>query len=256
MDKLARLNAHPRDAHVVFHEAGHVYEIHGSATHIVSATTFIKQFATPFDADKVIRKMKQGKSWGPEHKYFGMTDAEIKAEWSATGKSASESGTAMHANIEATYNDVEVEDTSPEFLMFQQFRADHAHLVPYRTEWVVYSEELRIAGSIDMVFRNEDGTLSIYDWKRSKEIKFRGYDRMRFPLEHLHDINFVHYSLQLNLYKWILETYYEATVRDLYLIVMHPDQSSYQKIACMDLQTEITDLMELRRLQMRDRDEI
>ena len=42
---------------------------------------------------------------------------------------------------------------------------------PYRTEWMVYHEELRLAGFIDMVFENKDGTLQIYDWKRCRDIK-------------------------------------------------------------------------------------
>ena len=40
---------------------------------------------------------------------------------------------------------------------------------PYRTEWMVYDEDLRFAGSIDMIFKNKDGTLEIYDWKRTNE---------------------------------------------------------------------------------------
>ena len=42
---------------------------------------------------------------------------------------------------------------------------------PYRTEWMVWDDELKFAGSIDMIYRNPDGTLDIYDWKRSVGIK-------------------------------------------------------------------------------------
>ena len=44
-------------------------------------------------------------------------------------------------------------------------------MTPYRTEWMIWDKDHKLAGSIDMIFENEDGTLSIYDWKRSKEIK-------------------------------------------------------------------------------------
>jgi nucleoside-diphosphate-sugar epimerase len=37
-------------------------------------------------------------------------------------------------------------------------------------EWMIFDEDLKLAGSIDMVYENPDGTLSIYDWKRSKDI--------------------------------------------------------------------------------------
>lgn len=251
-DTLAEKHTHPRDAHVTFYEQGHVYEIDGSSEGITSVTTLVKQFARPFDADKVIRKIRAGKHYGPGHKYYGLTDDEIKTQWKTTGEDAATQGTHMHAQIEAVYNGEEVDEDTPEFDLFRAFLADHVHLTPYRTEWVVYDEELRIAGSIDMVFQNADGTLSIYDWKRSKEIKRSGFDKMRFPLDHLYDANFVHYSLQLNIYRYLLESRYGADVRDLFLVVLHPDQRAYQKIACLDLRNEVQDLMELRRLQIRD----
>ena len=36
---------------------------------------------------------------------------------------------------------------------------------------MVYHEELRLAGLIDMIYENTDGSLLIYDWKRSKGIE-------------------------------------------------------------------------------------
>ena len=37
------------------------------------------------------------------------------------------------------------------------------------------SQRLNISGSIDMIFKDADGTLLIYDWKRSKGIKKTNY---------------------------------------------------------------------------------
>ena len=36
---------------------------------------------------------------------------------------------------------------------------------------MIWDKELKFAGSIDMVYENPDGSLMIYDWKRSKAIK-------------------------------------------------------------------------------------
>jgi len=62
-----------------------------------------------------------------------------------------------------------------------------------------------------MVFEKEDGTLLIYDWKRSKEIKktnpFNKWANKE-EIEHLPDSNYWHYCLQLNTYKAILEDKY------------------------------------------------
>lgn len=252
MDTLAKLHSHPRDRRVRFVDEGHVYYIDGDSRNIVSVTTLVKKYSIPFDADRVITGIFRSPAYKEGHKYWGLSREEIKENWAELGKDASTRGTAMHANIESVYNGIEVEDDSPEFDQFSRFKAEHDQLEPFRTEWVVFTDEHRIAGSIDMVFRDPDnGDLYIYDWKRSKEIKKRGFEKMRAPLNHLDDVNFNHYSLQLNIYKWILERYYDVKVRGLFLIVLHPDQKCYKKIPCADLQEEVTDLMEQRRLDLR-----
>ena len=56
--------------------------------------------------------------------------------------------------------------------IFEKFEEEIGqNLEPYRTEWMIWDKELKFAGSIDMIFRNPDGTLLIYDWKRCKNIK-------------------------------------------------------------------------------------
>ena len=88
-------------------------------------------------------------------------------------------------------------------------------LKAYRTEWTVFHEELKIAGSIDMIFENPDGTLQIYDWKRCKEIAkapaFNKYSHIAC-IDHLPDTNYWHYCLQLNTYKAIIEEKYGKQV--------------------------------------------
>ena len=51
-------------------------------------------------------------------------------------------------------------------------------------------------------------------------------------LSHIHDSNYWHYTLQLNIYKYTLETKYDLIVRDLHLVVIHPenDTNNYEKI--------------------------
>jgi ATP-dependent exoDNAse (exonuclease V) beta subunit len=116
---------------------------------------------------------------------------------------------------------------------------------------MIFDEELKIAGSIDMVFENEDGTLSIYDWKRCKEInqentwnKFATNE----VISHLPDTNYWHYSLQLNTYKAILERKYGKIVKELYLVKLHPDDpnDSYELIEVPILSEEINNLFQQR----------
>jgi hypothetical protein len=134
---------------------------------------------------------------------------------------------------------------------FESFLQDYPHLVPYRTEWLIYDDTVKMSGSIDMVYENvEDGTLSIYDWKRCKSIdKTNGWNKFAITecISHLPDSNFWHYSLQLNTYKTILERNYGKRVADMYLVRLHPDSSTYQLLKVPVLENEMNDLFELKK---------
>ena len=120
---------------------------------------------------------------------------------------------------------------------------------------MVYYEELKLSGSIDMIFENEDGNLEIYDWKRSEEFKYEGYNEKTSPtpcLSHIQDSNFWHYSLQLNMYKTILEHKYGKKVTGLYLVRLHPDDAykKYERVKVPFLDKEINDLLEDRKCKL------
>ena len=126
------------------------------------------------------------------------------------------------------------------------------NLRPYRTEMIVFHEELQLAGSIDMIFEREDGKLDIYDWKRCRDIKKTdGWGKCSHNsiIEHLPDTNYWHYCLQLNTYKAILEQKYGKQVVDLYLVCLHPSNSNnnYLLIKVVDLQEEVKELFEQRK---------
>ena len=151
IDTLKIRNSHPRDARILFDEPTHTYTIDGNSNY-TSVTTWNHSHFSPFDANAVIRNKRKGKNWGPNNKYFGMTDIQIKAAWEKNRDAAATAGTAMHYNIECFYNENTVCDDSIEYSYFLNFVADFPDLCAYRTEWTVFHEELRIAGSIDMLF--------------------------------------------------------------------------------------------------------
>lgn len=258
MNYLSTKYAHPRDTRITFDEGPHIYTIDGidnSIANYTSVTTWIHSHFEKFDADTIIKNMMASEKWSV-NKYFGKTSDEIKEMWRKNGEEASSAGTKLHYDIECYYNNCPTNDnTSIEYTWFQNFVQKHKHLVPYRTEWIVFDEELKLAGSIDMVFENEDGTLSIYDWKRSKGIqKTNSWNKYSHTevISHLPDCNYWHYSLQLNIYKAILERQYNKKVTELNLVCLHPNNSNqnYQKISVCDLQSEVNDLFEYRKKQL------
>lgn len=279
---LETKNKHERDGNIKFEEEGHLYTVLTDIENkYTSVTTFIHTHFPEFDADKIIHNMMHKDTWKVGHKYWGIPPEEIKRGWSENGSNASGSGSIMHFDIECFMNQALVDEdnndlkythsdlldmynedlkdgipppnTSVEFGYFLKFIKENPHLTPYRTEWVIYNEDLKMSGSIDMVYENPDGTLSIYDWKRSKSITKKDTFNSSYAstecISHLPNSNFWHYSIQLNMYKAILEEKYGKKVTDLYLVRLHPNNinKTYDLIKCSDLSSEVSELFEERK---------
>ena len=77
-----------------------------------------------------------------------------------------------------------------------------------------------------------------------RNLRTEGYGPLRYPLEQLPDCNFWIYSLQLNLYRYIVETEYAHDVSGMFLAVVHPDQSLPRLIEVPRLDDEMRALHE------------
>jgi hypothetical protein len=287
-DYLSIVNRHPRDDFISFEEEDHVYtvsdwycglagtEVTPSTGDHVSVTSWLKTYFPKFDADEIIARMREGARWH-KSKYYGMTDCAIKKLWSDAGAEARGAGTQLHAVLENYYSlpvrpeklpahltDLDVHD------QLAAFTAKHAHLEPYRTEWVLFSDvSLRLCGSVDILFFDPtfkcspDGVLhlTMMDWKRSKKIRDFAWEYGSGPARELKNTNYYHYSLQLNIYRYLIHTYYQDNVvfkgkpypngikiDFLYLVVMHPLRKKYVKIMCPDL-TSVVEEMHAERTQ-------
>jgi len=262
--RLAVVNRHPRDERITFDEATHKYTIDGSR-YDISCTGFVHSFFGHFDPDDVIKKMMRSPNWKPGgasyEKYKGLTPQGIKDLWSSSGAEASEAGTRMHLDIEHYYNASPIGNLAGDgfeaypstewdyFMRYEKKWRLEKGFVPYRTEWLVFNDEIRLAGSIDMVYAKPDGTYAIYDWKRSKEIKTENkYQKGLGPLAHLDDCNYWHYSLQLNNYRRLLEKFYGLVVNELALVILHPNNKSF-KIVKLNLMDAEVEAMWLHRLE-------
>ncbi len=257
---LSTKNAHERDKDISFEEGPHIYTVLGDRGGYTSVTTWNHEHFEKFDTDKIINNILKSKNMEkPEYKYYGKTAEDIKKMWDDNRDKAAQAGTNMHNDIECFYNGMEVKNDSEEFGYFEKFYTDYKDLKPYRTEWMVYYEDLKLSGSIDMVYENPDGTLQIYDWKRCQEIKheasFSKFAKTKC-ISHLPDTNFWHYALQLNMYKTILEHKYDKKITDLYLVCMHPDNKykMYERIEVPILDKEMDELIKLRKQQLLEKE--
>lgn len=238
-------NIHARDEKISFEPIEHVYTVNGKQYQ--SVTTFIAEFFPQFDAQywSAVKARK-----------LGCTQEKLLAEWKRKGEAASQQGVRLHHNIESYLLGNEWEEEGA-FPLFLKFHRDYSTIAPYRTEWTIYDEEHRIAGTIDLL-EQHDGCFNMYDWKcstkliRNGEVQKNNFygEKALSPIEHLDNTSYWHYALQQSLYRYILERYYDIRIENCHLVVLHPDYSDYYLIRLPYLQTEVYSMLNKRAAEL------
>lgn len=227
-----------QDEFIDFEPEGHVYTYKG-VQQLLPVSSLIGYFFEPFDAQGIAQRQ-----W----ERYGVPIEESLKKWKRIGRRAADVGTFMHEQTENYFRDGtfltvcpfcyegETEEVSieQEKQYFLRFVSDY-QISPYRQEWPVYDTGLNIAGTIDMICQNDDGTFTIYDWKRSTKVvnqlgqpvteAFGG--KMSINGINLPDTSYYHYCIQQNLYRHMLETHYGLRVRAMNLVVLSPEYPSY-----------------------------
>mmetsp|Transcript_18331 Transcript_18331/g.57669 ORF Transcript_18331/g.57669 Transcript_18331/m.57669 type:complete len:334 (+) Transcript_18331:80-1081(+) len=245
VEALALANPLARDGQVELLEEDHHYVVTNPDRSRVrvpaSVTGLLSQFHEEFDADAAINLMRKGPSWAAKRRQYLRADGsemsaeEIKTAWALNGEISRKRGVLMHFHIEQHLNGVCVDEPrSPEFLQFLDFELEvlrERGLRPWRSELSIFHCGLRLAGQCDLLCLDADGRVVVVDWKRSKDVarscRFR---RMLLPLVGLDDCNYNHYALQLNLYRYVLETEYSVDVSGMLLGAFHPSHETYRCI--------------------------
>lgn len=243
--KYELLNINAKDKRLTYNDEEHKYYIDGNAVEL-SVSQFVHTLFKPFEQNIVINNILKSKKMNdPNYEYFGMNATQIKQSW----VDRAELGVKLHYDIESFYNDENYDNVSIEFQYFINFFRDFSYLQVYRSEWKIFCEKVDIAGTIDMLFKDLSGNFIIFDWKRSKEIKkpdpnnrFNEFSLNPF-LSDMIQCNFNEYSIQLNMYKYILKEEYGIIVKDMYLCVLHPINSNYVLHRVSDMSEKINLIM-------------
>lgn len=242
MDSFTDAGRYEQDLHIDFLPEEHIYTYRGQER-LLPVSSLIGYFFDEFDA------LSQAEM---RHERQGIPVAESLNQWSRIGKMASEVGTFVHLQtenyfqrgfFETSYSfefngTTELISVERERQHFLNFIHDYA-ITPYRQEWPVYDADMNVAGTIDMICREDDGMFTIYDWKRSSKvvdkdgrpivISFGG--RMGHYGLGLPDTAYYHYCLQQNLYRYMLEKNYGIRVKAMNLVVLCPDYANYRLVS-------------------------
>lgn len=238
-----------QDGKLSFDEEQHLYSLGDIVMRSVS--NVVGMFFREFDAVGISLK----KCFGNETEA-----AKLREEWECKGAEASQAGTFMHKQIEDYLNGKQLPDLkcdisytgrflsinkavdiSREWNHFKAFERN-VPFSPFRTEWRVFDVESRMAGTLDLVCSCDDGTYEIYDWKRSNKID--PTERNRWAngvngLDHLTDTSYMHYCLQQNLYRYILQKNYGIRISRMNLVVLHPELPTYRVVPVPPMDREV-----------------
>lgn len=276
-------NAHSRDKKVAFDEASHTYYVEGSCDGYISVTKIIEQNFPQFDAKTVAENMVTRRNFKTADKYkkyqiflFDKDNNErplvdvvkdICISWEKNAETQRNLGTNIHSFIEYVYNGLSPvkPPNAPEYNYFFEYKKymEELGFIPYYTEWKLWSKELKLTGMIDMIYTDSSGKFYMRDWKRSKlidETIFNGqfcvdpktnkriYRKMGFgPCAKMPDTNLSHYTIQLNIYKYLLENFYDVPIFDMAIVVFHPNNKTFLEYKIPNVQKIIQTILLKRR---------
>ena len=227
-------------------ESSHTYTLKDSNIEFKSVTEFISLFFQPFDEKIIANKLIK------LEKYKGKSVTDILQEW----EHRRNRGTIVHQEIESSIIELNT-------LKNHEYKTDNFHTLDAKSkqgllflktcniyknniifpEVKVYSEELQLAGTIDlMIYNKPKNCISLIDWKTNVEIKKTGYKKGTLdPTKSIEDCSFNKYELQLSMYQYILEKHYKATVNGLYIVHLKEDES--QHIKCLFQENKILEML-------------
>lgn len=232
-----------------FEEVGHRYT-DSVGTKYTSVTTFISKFEPDKDwdliAEKAIKNNKDGK-------YTGKTVKQVRDEWKYAGDYACQLGTYVHSVCEMDWQNKEAYADDKVLEQFDGMKEDYEYrkkkakslikilrerYIPIKNEFIVYDRDWKIVGTIDMLAYNKvDNKFAIIDWKTSKKFDHSNrFQKMKAPFQNEDDCNCNHYSMQLSLYKAILEKHCPSIKIEEMILVQIPakERGKSEVFKCKD----------------------
>jgi len=238
---------------VTYHDEPHKYYVDGKE--LISVTTIIHRYQEDFQEDY----------WSKyKAEEYTLTQREVLRAWEFINKKGTMKGSAIHDYAESLFlNKV---FPYPKELIYDEFGFDpvkkeyeitqklvekfyddtQGKLIPIRTEMIVYDKESLIGGMLDMLFYNvKKKEFQIWDNKTNKKfteklidengIKTKNKntvdgrtDRLSGILSGFYDNDMEMYSLQLAMYKYIIEKNTGIKLGDSYIVWFSHNNDSYE----------------------------
>lgn len=200
----------PKGNKIEFEAKWHSYYVNGKK--YTSATTLLKDFFPKFDREGISERYA---------KKHGMTQEAVLEMWEKKGEKSRNFGNLVHEYVDRKLKSkptmVPIDEKQKAYFksvdecldkLFQRYEL-------IESEKIIFSVTHQISGTVDLVFRDKsNGDIVILDWKTGEKLEtYNSWGETGLNgLEHLDHCNYMHYALQLNLYRYILEVekYFDA----------------------------------------------
>ena len=201
-----------KDTNFLFDEPSHTYTYSGKK--FDSVTTFLKNFKEPFQRDYWVREKARQR---------GVDPSVIENEWKEKADKSTVLGTNVHKWIEDFWTGLNPEMPEPEeeierVLKFKElYEQKFKDLVPLPSEPFLMWDEKR-----------NKILILIGDWKTNKEFKHDDHPKGRYkkllrPFHTLYENQHNEYSIQLSMYRLILEESIGLETESGFLVHIGPD---------------------------------
>ena len=231
----------PNFDHIQFDPAAHRYTANGAE--LTGVTRYLQQFQKPFDKENIAARIAEREN---------RPVAEILKEWEAKGKSGMALGSRVHEHIEAKLRGKAIEDDPflaqngksdvPEIEAFNTYwNRVQATMIPEKIEFVIGSAALGLAGTVDcLVSSPKTKQFHLVDWKTGKFDTYNKFEYLLPPFDDQTASKLNIYSLQLSLYRLILEQA-GLTLGDSYIV--HLSREGAQTYKAVDYRPEFERLL-------------
>jgi len=187
---------------LLYNPQWHQYTLKSKKKKFISATGLVSMLSKGVDVEAVAAKR-------------GVDPVKLAAEWKEKALLACDFGTKIHKIIEdyinegVIYNEEMVRKDPKTNYVIEQFlklyEKNKNHWDFIEQELRIYNEEVGVAGTVDCIVYDKNlEQYRILDWKTSKEISNSQFGYLKIFTSNF-DNNFEKYSIQLGIYKWILE---------------------------------------------------
>lgn len=127
------------------------------------------------------------------------------------------------------------------------FEGYRERFIPVKLEFVLGDEDAKIISMIDLLaYDIVKDCLVILDYKTDKRFNKTSPFGNKFlePISHLDDCEFNKYSLQLSLYKYIIEKNSNLKIEDMYVVWMFHKNDTYKVIEIPYMEKELKLMLE------------